>query len=176
MKQFIIVITTLFCLPAFAQKSDIKLVDFEKKIRLNTKDLKGSDLINARSTCAGEVKITHTDDLFSGGCAGTLQRTYKLSDACGNALEAVQFITLEDNTAPTFVNPPQDITLTKKTELSHPVTPAVEDESGQHVSVEFEEVFDPSDPEVFRVIRTWTARDLCDNTATHKQVVSISRK
>lgn len=173
MKQLIIAIITLFSISAFAQKSDIKLVDFEKKVRLNTVDLKGSDLIKASSSCAGEVKVTHTDDLFSGGCAGTVQRTYKLSDECGNKLEAVQFITLEDNTAPTFINPPQDITLTNKTDLQQPATPAVQDESGQHVTVSFKADFDHSDPDLYKVIRTWTASDLCENTRTHTQVISI---
>lgn len=175
MKLIIALVASFFSLSIAAQDSAIELFNYKKKVRINTNALKHSDLIEAKSPCAGEVSITHTDDLFSGGCAGVIQRTYTLSDGCGNTLEEVQFITLEDNTAPVFINPPADITLSKKTDLKHPVAPAAEDESGQKVTVEFKEDFDHSDPKVFKVIRTWTARDLCDNTTTHNQVISIER-
>jgi hypothetical protein len=61
-------------------------------------------LTNVTDNCAhdDDITITWVDVEMSAGCAGMYERTYTLSDECGNEVTFVQFITLTDNVAPTF--------------------------------------------------------------------------
>lgn len=158
-----------------AQQGAIELVNFEKEIRKNTTEVKDAQFIEAKTTCGGEVAISYEDKRFSGGCAGVLQRTYHLSDDCGNSKEVLQFITLEDNTPPVFQNKPEDITIGSRTELKPAVTLAAFDETGTDVSITVDETYEMEGKESVKVIRTWTATDICDNKATHTRTITIPR-
>ena len=74
----------------------------------------GGILITAEDDC-GEVTITFEDDTLSGGCVapvGRYERTYTISDECGNSINFTQFLLLTDNTAPELViTCPNDTTL-----------------------------------------------------------------
>lgn len=54
------------------------------------------------------VEITFEDVLQSGGCYGTLVRTWIATDACGNSVSAEQIIYIDDDTAPEFINLPEE--------------------------------------------------------------------
>ncbi|MFM1932057.1 MAG: hypothetical protein RL226_1360, partial [Bacteroidota bacterium] len=58
-----------------------------------------------------EVEVTVSDDQFSGACFPTIQRTFTLTDACGNQTSHVQYIAVVDTIAPMFVNVPQNETI-----------------------------------------------------------------
>ncbi|TVR37782.1 MAG: hypothetical protein EA392_11875, partial [Cryomorphaceae bacterium] len=63
-------------------------------------------LVVAVDNC-GDVSISHIGDVQTGDeCTGTIVRTYRATDECGNAADCVQTITYDDNEAPVFVNPP----------------------------------------------------------------------
>ncbi|MBL6619379.1 MAG: hypothetical protein ISP54_03375, partial [Flavobacteriales bacterium] len=65
----------------------------------------GGILITAEDDC-GDVTITFVDDTLSGGCVapvGRFERTYTISDECGNSINFTQFLLLTDNTPPELV-------------------------------------------------------------------------
>jgi len=65
----------------------------------------GGILITAEDDC-GDVTITFVDDILSGGCVapvGRYERTYTISDECGNSINFTQFLLLTDNTPPELV-------------------------------------------------------------------------
>lgn len=61
-------------------------------------------LTNVHDNCAhdDDITITFTDMEMSAGCAGMFERTYVISDECGNSVTFVQYVTLIDNEAPTL--------------------------------------------------------------------------
>ena len=63
--------------------------------------------LSATDNC-GDVELSFSDLQFSGGCAGTLFRTYTASDGCGNSAQADQIIHLFDDEAPQIINFPDN--------------------------------------------------------------------
>lgn len=174
MKTIVTLIFSLLIIPCIAQ-NQISLADFQEKVRLNTAELKNAELINATTSCQGGVDVTFEDKRFSGGCAGTIERTYSITDQCNNSKTAVQYITLEDTTPPVFQTTPGDITIESRTDLKNPISLVAFDESGNDAMVTVEESYNMDDKDFVHVTRTWTATDPCENVATHKRVISIPR-
>jgi hypothetical protein len=69
-------------------------------------------LVVASDNC-GVVTVTHVGDgpLVGGACGGTITRTYRGTDPCGNFAECTQIITVDDNTPPEIISCPRDTTL-----------------------------------------------------------------
>lgn len=173
------VATLMLCLTVcfgHAQSEAIELIDFETKVRVNTMELGDAELIEARSSCDGEVQIAFEDVKMSGGCAGVLERTYTLSDDCNNSKKAVQYITLEDDTPPVFQNKPEDVTLGGRSDLRNPQTLVAFDETKENVTITVDETYDFEGDDFVKVYRTWTATDMCDNSASHKITIKIPRR
>ena len=175
MKTVLLTYLLLFSGTIFSQQDAIELIDFEQKVRVNTRDLKDAELMNARTSCAGEVNIAFSDEKFSGGCAGTIERTYTLSDGCNNSAEAVLYITLVDDTPPVFQHAPEDVTLASRSDLRNPETLVAFDETGGDVMITVDENINFDDPDFVFVYRTWTASDMCDNKATAHKTIKIPR-
>lgn len=67
----------------------------------------------AVDNCDPAPVITFTDTFVPGSCGytGTLTRTWKATDACGNVATCPQLITVVDTTPPTFTSVPADVTV-----------------------------------------------------------------
>lgn len=174
MKAISTIALIFFTSVLWAQSSKLEVLNFETKKRANLTQTSVEDLIEATTTCPGGVKITFTDLKMSGGCAGVVERTYVLRDQCNNELTKVQYITLIDENPPVFTYTPEDIILADKSELTTPYSLIADDDSGEPVIIDVAESYDTSDPAFVKVIRTWTATDVCGNSSTTSQTVSIS--
>ncbi len=78
--------------------------------------------VSALDGCGGTVLITHLGDVSNGGagCAESpliVTRTYRASDACGNAVTQSQTFTVIDVTAPTIQSFPADQSLQCASEI-----------------------------------------------------------
>jgi len=148
-------------LPMSAQ---INIADYTKKISCEVDAIDMLEAPEAVSTC-GAVTITIDDQLFSGGCLGTLVRNYSYTDRCGNKATADRYILLADNDAPVLIGIPSDITINPVTQ---PVPPAVRvsasDNSGQLIEVTMTEARDE-----VAITRIWIAEDPCGNKAEARQ-------
>ena len=113
----------------------------------------------------------------------TLLRSYKATDLAGNSTTCTQTITVYDNEAPSFRNPPPTpvITVASPADVP-PVVPGgfiamdycFEPEEDKEVPVLFKEVkSDSSCPNKYTLTRSWTAADMCGNETVYKQVIHV---
>ena len=126
--------------------------------------------IDFEDGCFSElVELAVSDELFSGACLPTIQRTYTLVDPCGNTATHIQYITVIDEEAPVFVETPEDLVLA----CGEPI-PAFSPEATDNcseVSITLSEDETPLDCGSI-VTRTWTAIDECGNaTSVTQQIV-----
>lgn len=121
----------------------------------------------AASSACGEVSVEVKEEIFSGGCLGTLVRTYLYSDGCGQKATAEQYVRLLDNLEPQFFGIPDDMEASAEA-LPAVVTPAAWDNSGQPVEPVLRETREGN-----TLVRTWTVSDPCGNTATAVQRIRL---
>ncbi|WP_306644043.1 HYR-like domain-containing protein [Sanyastnella coralliicola] len=132
-------------------------------------------IITASDNCDASVEVTIIEELiFSGGCIGTLQRTYQAMDDCGNTVTTTQLLQVVDTTAPELFNVPADVEIDCEDEV-----PAVADDifatdnCSEDVTIEFTEV-QTSEFCPYEIIRTWTAIDNCNNVTEGVQVITVT--
>lgn len=140
-------------------------------------------LPTATDNCSGVTITIFSDVLNSGGCIGTLTRTYRATDGCGNFADAVQFITLTDETSPSLNNVPNETevecsSINVGTNGNYfgiaPVTAS--DNCDDAIEIIYDEEIELTDDGCeasFDIIRTWIAIDDCDNADTASQVVHV---
>lgn len=120
-----------------------------------------------------DVDVSYDDVLMSGGCYGTIYRTWTATDVCGNTATAVQYITITDFTPPTIYGVGENMTVECDAVTGPPVVWS-EDNCGGDVLLEFDEQLIPGDcPNEWTIVWTWTATDYCDNVATAQKVVEV---
>ncbi|MDZ7738592.1 MAG: HYR domain-containing protein [Bacteroidales bacterium] len=140
---------------------------------------------NATDNCGIDVSsFTLFDESSDGGsCPEVVTRTYRIADDCGNTVDYIQTITIDDDTSPTFDAVPGD--LTAECDISEQPAYAdyaeftaaggnATDNCGIDVSsfTLFDESSDGgSCPEV--VTRTYRIADDCGNTADYIQTITI---
>jgi large repetitive protein len=129
--------------------------------------------ITATDNC-GEVHITYTDMLNSGGCLGTLIRTYEVKDDCGNITIVQQFISIQDTHGPIIMNPADQIVECNEAPTSIPDI-AIYDACGMEV-----EILDASqeivviDECTYQIIWHWEAIDYCENLSEATTVITVT--
>ncbi|MEO0728703.1 MAG: hypothetical protein AAFZ63_29475, partial [Bacteroidota bacterium] len=130
----------------------------------------------ARDNCSGQVPTTYTfEDLGNFDCAefgysGHLVSTWIATDECGNTSVATINWFLVDQSPPEFQGVPEDICTDEL-----PPVPNVQAVDDCEFAVLQYAQSEPIDCEGGQYIeRTWTATDLCGNTATATQRVTLS--
>ncbi|MBL7798333.1 MAG: hypothetical protein JNJ90_17695 [Saprospiraceae bacterium] len=116
----------------------------------------------------------------SGNCPGSYQikRTWKATDACGNSTAATQTIQVSDTGVPVFTSTPGPITIECGDPLPPLVNPTASDACGGYAAITFLGNV-PSGSGCaadYTVTRTWRAEDLCGNSATTSQVITVQGK
>ncbi len=105
-----------------------------------------------------------------------LTRTWTATDLCGLTTTHTQKVSVQDTTAPTFVEEvlPADITA-ECNNIPEAATLTATDNCGT-ATVSYKEVksnVSESCPNNYTLTRTWTATDLCGLTTVHTQKVSV---
>jgi len=117
------------------------------------------------------------------GIAGAITRTWTATDACGNMATCTQIITIVDNEAPVITCPTNAVTV----ECDEDLDPANNPNLGQPTATddctpttEIALTFVDDNSGLTEcngiagtIIRTWTATDLCGNTATCQQTINV---
>jgi gliding motility-associated-like protein len=135
-------------------------------------------IIDESDNCSGTVTVNVADTNNGGtGCIGNpyiVTRTFTLTDCAGNSTNLVQTITVEDTTAPIFMESlPSDLVLECTSVLPiAPILTATDNCSNAIVDYE-EQRFDGSCPSSYTLIRTWTATDACGNDTVHMQTITV---
>ena len=137
-------------------------------------ELGGGDTGTATATDdCGAATVTFSDGPGAGECPSTFVRTWTATDECENTAICYQLITIDDDTAPVIVCPP-DVTVTCDDDTdpsgSGEAT-ATDDCTTVMVTYDDGEVTGDC-PYTFT--RTWTATDGCGNTATCDQTITVT--
>ena len=131
-------------------------------------------IVQATDNCGDIVTITFVGDSPNPGCVGTIVRTYRATDSCGNTTDVTQNIAINDDV------PPNDIVLPDlgpfQCYANRPApTPddfSTTDNCGLPVTVTF--VSDEPDPGCMgTVVRSYLATDACGNTTMLSQNILI---
>ena len=103
-------------------------------------------------------------------------RTWTATDACGLETVHTQTITVQDTTAPTFVESlPADATVECDNVPTAETLTATDNCDSNFIKVEFNEVrTDGSCVGDYILTRTWTATDICENIAEHIQIITVT--
>ena len=130
------------------------------------------------SDLCGTVTVTHDGDTFTGTpCNRIITRTYRATDACGNAATCTQTITVIDNVRPVQTGFLQDRIFQCESSLSNftPVPPTVVDNcDGPLVAPDPFFIKDFSPLHCGRTHRyIWTFRDACGNQLRITQTLFV---
>ncbi|MFZ6051459.1 HYR-like domain-containing protein [Halocola ammonii] len=121
---------------------------------------------------SAEVVVEVADELVSGACLNTIQRTFTATDACGNVTTHVQYIQQIDEEAPVFQNEPENLTILCGEEIPS-FEPTVTDNCLEDLPVEFSEEIQTSNCQQV-ITQTWTAIDNCSNTSSvSRQIIVV---
>jgi hypothetical protein len=123
----------------------------------------------------GIPTVTFEDDLSDGlSCPETIARRYRVTDDCGNYIFVTQTITIQDVTAPVMAASPGPVSV----QCAGDVPPMT--------SLTYTDNCDPGSTVLGidgplvggncggTITRTWTATDLCGNTSTETQILTIN--
>ncbi|THU30207.1 hypothetical protein FAM09_30360 [Niastella caeni] len=123
--------------------------------------------------CTTGLTATFTDGVEQGtGCIRTVTRTWTVTDSCGNTGTATQTVSFtRDTQAPQFVGVPANITIQCDNIPAAPVVTA-NDNCSPSVAVTYAEAVSVVEG-CGTITRTWTTTDLCGNTATATQVLTV---
>jgi large repetitive protein len=124
----------------------------------------------AQDNCDDNVEISFSENATN-GCPYTITRTWTAVDNCDNTTTIAQVITVEDNVAPVFNGVPQNITVECGQAIpGHNVSAT--DNCSTNLQVQFSEETVPGDCG-YSIVRNWSVTDLCGNTTSAQQVVTV---
>jgi gliding motility-associated-like protein len=129
----------------------------------------------ATDNCDADPVITFTDVVTPGSCPGnyTITRTWTATDVCGNSVSEDQIITVQDTTAPTFVEAlPGDITV-ECDAIPAAQTLTATDNCGTATVTVNDVITAGSCDNNYTIARTWTATDECGLTSIHTQTITV---
>jgi len=132
---------------------------------------------NAYSECVVDTAtFTHLYDLPGGdeNCITAVTRYYQISDECGTSILCTQVFVINDQTAPVLSGIPQDTTVACIGDVPPVPEVTATDNCGGEVTITFSEsVTDSVCVNGLTLIRTWTATDGCENSASEVQRIRV---
>jgi hypothetical protein len=156
----------LFAALSLSTQAQIKVQPYQTEITCDIDALAELPTISATSA-SGKVSISYEENIFSGGCLGTLVRTFRYSDTAGNKAEAQQIVHISDKQPPRLLGEAPNITTTRDM-IPQPAQFGVIDNSGESFDVIFHEVIAENS-----ITRTWLCTDSCGNTTRHTQIITL---
>jgi len=129
-------------------------------------------MATATDNCDPAPVVTYADVLVDGSCPQefVITRTWTATDACGNSVQCVQVINVEDTTDP-IVTCPADAVV----ECNGPTDPSATGQATATDNCDDSPIVTHSDQQVGNVItRTWVATDACGNSAQCVQLITLA--
>ena len=136
----------------------------------------------AASTNCGipSVNVTFGGDIISNQtCANkyTITRIYNATDMCGNTASCAQIITVNDSTAPTIACPaPVTVSCASLVPPPNPGSIVAADNCSGTATVTFvsDVISNQTCVNKYTITRTYLATDICGNTATCTQIITVN--
>jgi uncharacterized repeat protein (TIGR01451 family) len=126
----------------------------------------------------GTTTVLHVSDVtINQSCVNryTLVRTYRATDQCGNSATCAQSITVFDQTPPVITCPANiTIDIQESTLPANTGNPVASDNCGGAPAITFADVTTAGQcSSAYIIMRTFTATDVCGNTATCLQQINV---
>ena len=137
-------------------------------------------LVTVTDNCPGAITVIHVGDVISAQtCANrfTVTRTYRATDGCGNFAECTQIITVNDVTPP-VITCPAAVTVSCAAAVPAPniaLVTATDNCAGVITIIHVGDVISAQTcANRFTITRTYRATDVCGNTATCTQIITVN--
>jgi large repetitive protein len=140
-----------------------------------TQEVPEANTLTALDACTGEIQVQGVDTITPGSCENNyiITRTWTFVDACGNSAVTTQTITVQDTTAPAFVETlPGDQTVECSDVPAAVVLTATDNCGTANVSFN-ESTQEGACAGAYTITRTWTATDACGNETSHTQTITV---
>jgi gliding motility-associated-like protein len=137
-------------------------------------DIPVAETLTATDDC-DTATVSVSDTRTDGNCENnyTLARTWTATDECGNTSVHTQIITVQDTTAPEFVETlPRDVTV-ECDDIPEVADITATDNCGDAVVTAVDVITDGDCPSNYSIARTWTATDECGLTNTYTQIITV---
>jgi gliding motility-associated-like protein len=137
-------------------------------------DIPVAETLTATDIC-DTATVSVSDTRTDGDCENnyTLARTWTATDECGNATVHTQIITVQDTTAPQFVETlPRDVTV-ECDAIPDVAEITATDNCGDAVVTSVDVRTDGDCPSNYTISRTWTATDECGLTNSYTQIITV---
>lgn len=136
-------------------------------------------VVDHTGDCCEPITLELEVDTIPGTCPTlfTLIRKWSAADQCGNSTSAQQMITVRDLTAPVFTQWPANVTVScdsipPPAQSGSGIT--VTDDCNGPVTLSFSETIIPGIcAQQYLIIRTWVARDQCQNSSFRQQHIQV---
>lgn len=121
-----------------------------------------------------DVAVAFTEVFKGGECQYDfiIERTWYLTDACGNTSQWLWRIHVVDQTPPVFDSTPESMTITCSQNIPPAASLSATDNCSDVTNVELSETTAVDGCEQI-ITRVWTATDVCGNSSSHTQVITI---
>lgn len=131
----------------------------------------------ATSTCPGTVTVVHLGDVISNQICPNIYiitRTYEATDVCLNTATCTQIITVHDNIPP-VITCPSGITINCASQVPPPnIGTVLAIDCGTTVITHLGDVISNLIcPSQYTITRTYRATDVCGNSSTCTQLISV---
>ncbi|WP_396600972.1 HYR domain-containing protein [Algibacter sp. R77976] len=136
-----------------------------------------AETLTATDPC-GDVDVVFTETRTDGSCISnySLERKWVATDQNGLTTTHIQTITVQDTKAPEPTTEIESSIIVNCEDI--PEVPTIEfiDNCSANVNVIFNETssFEEDNPSDYRVTRTWTVSDDCDNSQVFIQIISVT--
>jgi gliding motility-associated-like protein len=133
-----------------------------------------SGVVTTTDNCSTDLTINFEESSQSTACGEIITRKWMSTDGCGNTVEEIQTITVEDTEAPILTNIPADV-MVECSAIPTAVDPTVTDNCDTDIDVNFSDIITPGACEnAYTITRTWTATDDCGNETSASQVIFVN--
>ena len=134
-------------------------------------DIPSMPTIAAFDNCVGPMDVDVSETVVELACGREIYRQWSVTDYCGNTATHTQVISVVDVSAPVFIDTPTTLTLECGAEIPE-ATVSYYDCS--NVTLSMSEAYQYTDCEfVYSVTKTWTATDVCGNSASVSQLITV---
>ena len=133
----------------------------------------------AMDNCDAEAVVTYTDLILTTPCLEeyTIKRTYSTSDCSENYTEHVQYITIEDTTAPEFTAFPADVTVECDAVPALAAISTLSSADNCHDTNEITYIgevrTDGACEDTYTLVRTWETVDCAGNVHSQSQTIEV---
>jgi len=136
-------------------------------------------VLTATDNCDTNITVSYSEEIKNQDTACSsnyvIERAWEVSDCSGNTATHTQLVKVNDTEGPELVSSLQDMTITCN-EIPDVPDLVFQDNCSQNVTqIDFTETntFDGTDSD-YQIIREWTVKDDCDNTAVFTQTLTVT--